>query len=202
MNATMQASASDTAPPDASDETGEPSGSTPPTSNTDPEPPAAFPHGAGRVDLRAGAGIAAAQAEWVTGQLQAALAHLGLSGEARVLIVGDEAMAAEHERSLGVAGTTDVITFDLAEGASVQTGVLDVDLMICLDEAVRQSARRGHDVARELLLYALHGVLHCVGYDDHDEAAFERMHAREDEVLRAIGVGAVYRGAGGPEGAR
>jgi ssRNA-specific RNase YbeY (16S rRNA maturation enzyme) len=43
-----------------------------------------------------------------------------------------------------------------------------------------------------LLLYTLHGVLHCIGFDDHEEADFEAMHGAEDAVLAAIGVGPVF----------
>ena len=105
-------------------------------------------------------------------------------------------MAGAHQRYAGVSGTTDVLTFDLAESGA---GRLDADLLVCFDEAARQAAGRGHDVATELLLYIVHGVLHCLGQDDHDPAAASRMHAEEDRVLEAIGVGRVY---GGGEGGR
>jgi ssRNA-specific RNase YbeY (16S rRNA maturation enzyme) len=45
---------------------------------------------------------------------------------------------------------------------------------------------------KEALLYALHGLLHCLGHDDHDEAAYQAMHALEDALLDAIGVGPVF----------
>ena len=38
----------------------------------------------------------------------------------------------------------------------------------------------------------LHGVLHCLGMDDHEEASFEAMHRMEDAVLSHIGVGPVF----------
>lgn len=129
---------------------------------------------------------------WVREQAVAAMGHLGLSGEARVRLVDDAAMAEAHERHCGVAGTTDVITFDLAEGASARGGELDVDLLVCVEEAARQASARGIEARREVLLYVLHGVLHCLGFDDHDEAASAAMHAKEDEVLAAIGVGATF----------
>jgi probable rRNA maturation factor len=98
-------------------------------------------------------------------------------------------MDALHRRHTGVAGTTDVLTFDLRE---MGLGPLDVDIVVCLDEADRQAASRGHAVERELLLYVVHGLMHCLGHDDHEEAACARMHAAEDAVLTAIGVGPVY----------
>ncbi len=135
-----------------------------------------------------------AQVVWVRENLLAAMRHLAAAGEVRVRVVDDAAMDAAHRRYSNVAGTTDVLTFDLRDAAS---GPLDTDLLVCLDEAGRAGDLRGHEPVRELLLYGVHGVLHCLGEDDHEEAASARMHAREDEVLRAIGVGAVYAAADG-----
>ncbi len=138
--------------------------------------------------------LSCAQPRDLRAQLATAVRTLGAFGEVRARIVGDAEMASLHGRHLGDATTTDVLTFDLRDGAG---GALDVDLVLCLDEAERQAAARGHGVGEELLLYAVHGVLHCLGHDDHDEADAARMHAEEDRVLRAIGVGAVYsRGDG------
>lgn len=118
-----------------------------------------------------------------------ALAPLGCAGEVRVRVVGDPDMAAAHQRWAGVPGTTDVLTFDLREG---EAGPLDVDLLVCADEAARQARARALPVERELLLYVVHGVLHCLGHDDHDEAAAERMHEEEDRLLAAAGIGATF----------
>ncbi|MCK4872332.1 MAG: rRNA maturation RNase YbeY [Phycisphaerales bacterium] len=119
-----------------------------------------------------------------------ALDHLDLTaGEISVVLVDDATMRAEHLAYLSVDETTDVLTFDLRDEAD---GPLDVEIKVCVDEARRQSAELGHDATRELLLYIVHGLLHCLGFDDHDEQSFERMHRREDEILDAIGVGATF----------
>jgi probable rRNA maturation factor len=146
--------------------------------------------------------MSAAALEWVRGRVVAAAGHLGAAGEVRLRVVGDEEMARAHAQYSRVEGTTDVLTFDLrSEGE----GPLDTDILVCFDEAARQATRLGHPVEREILLYGLHGILHCLGEDDHDEVASARMHAREDEVLAAIGVGPTFSvrpvaGAGGPGG--
>ncbi len=135
---------------------------------------------------------------WLLDHARAALAELGAAGggEVRVSIVDDPAMAAAHERYSNVPGTTDVLTFDLRTGGTgvppVSAEPLDVDILVCADEARRQAAPRAVPLEHELLLYIVHGVLHCLGEDDHDEAAAVRMHQREDRVLTAIGVGPVY----------
>ncbi|HEX8875817.1 MAG TPA: rRNA maturation RNase YbeY [Phycisphaerales bacterium] len=111
------------------------------------------------------------------------------AGEVRIRIVDDAEMAAQHEEFAGIPGTTDVLTFDMS-GEPDSRGILllDIDITVCLDEAARQGAKRHHAPEDELLLYALHGVLHCLGHDDHDDDAYRAMHAAEDEILAAIGA--------------
>jgi len=109
--------------------------------------------------------------------------------DVRVRVVGDALMSELHERHSGIVGTTDVLTFDLRESAD---GALDVDIAVCLDEARRASADRVHDAVDELTLYALHGVLHCAGHDDHDDVSYRAMHEREDAILREAGLGARF----------
>jgi probable rRNA maturation factor len=128
-----------------------------------------------------------------------ALDELGARGETRVRLVGDDEMAREHGRSHGDPTTTDVITYDLTGGAAAAGGTLDVDLLVGVGAARREAEARGVRLTHELLLYIVHGALHCLGEDDGTPDARRSMHAREDRVLERIGVGAVYR-AGGGEG--
>lgn len=120
--------------------------------------------------------------------------ELGLSGEARVRIVDDAEMAAAHERFGGVAGTTDVLTFDLRTDAerAASPRTMDVDILVCSDEAKRASVARGHPAEHEMVLYILHGLLHCLGHDDHEEESCRAMHDLEDLVLETIGVGRLF----------
>lgn len=108
-------------------------------------------------------------------------------GTLSMAIVPDETMAELHEEFLAIAGPTDVLTFELEHRSdeSVEEG----EVVICFDEADRQARQRGHKVEEELLLYAVHGLLHLCGYDDRDQPGHDAMHAREDELLEAIGIG-------------
>lgn len=136
--------------------------------------------------------------EWLRGAATRAFLHIGVGGEVRVRVGNDAEVASVHQRHLGVAGTTDVITFDLTDPTVAGPApFVDADLLVCFDEAERQAGARGIPVERELLLYIVHGVLHCLGHDDHDAAEAARMHAREDEILAAIGVGATFAGVNG-----
>ena len=104
-------------------------------------------------------------------------------------IVGQRRMATLNESMVGHVGPTDVISLDL--GAMDENG-LCAQLVVCSDVAIAQARRRGHSAQKELLLYIAHGLLHMVGYDDIKAADAKRMHARENELLEAFGIGRVY----------
>jgi len=118
-----------------------------------------------------------------------ALTHARARGEVRIKLVDDDEMVRAHARSHDDPTTTDVITYDLRDD---DTDPLDTDLIVCADEARRRARELDHPIEHELTLYAIHGALHCLGYDDTDETSRERIHAREDELLGAIGIGPVY----------
>ena len=105
-----------------------------------------------------------------------------------VAIVDDRTMSSLHAAYLNDPATTDVLTFPL----SGPDEPLEVDIAICLDEARRRAAERGHSVETELLLYVIHGLLHCTGYDDQTPTDADRMHREEDRLLGEIGLGPVY----------
>src|SRR5687768_14096607 len=107
-----------------------------------------------------------------------------------VALVGDRRMAALHERFIGIAGPTDVLTFELDHDA--RGGVTAGEVVVCVPHALREARRRGSRARDEVLLYALHGMLHLCGYDDRTDRDFVKVHRREDQILRALGVGAVF----------
>lgn len=123
--------------------------------------------------------------------------RLGVEGgEVSIRLADDEEMADLHRRYKGIEGPTDVLTFDLSGNVRPKKpggcGV-DVEIVIGAEVARREALDRGLEVETEVLLYAVHGLLHCLGEDDHDAAAARRMHRREDRVLSAMGLGAAYR---------
>lgn len=118
----------------------------------------------------------------------AAAAEGARGGSLSIAVVGARRMASLHLRHSGISGPTDVLTFDLSRGNR-----LDGEIVVCAAVAARRAAERGIPFASELALYVVHGVLHLCGYDDHTPRGFQRMHAREDEVLARLGLGRVFR---------
>ena len=135
---------------------------------------------------------------WLDQHVRRAIERCGVArAEINLVIVADGEMADLHEQYTGVAGTTDVLTFDLSEndspaGPAHDVTAIEADLILCLDEAKRQAKARDHEPRHELLLYAIHGLMHLIGEDDHDEDAYQRMHAREDALLEKMGFGPLF----------
>ena len=118
-------------------------------------------------------------------------------GGLSVVVAGARAMSTLHERFLGMSGPTDVLSFDL--GSDPDAGRIDGEIIVCADVARREARRHNKTLSAaraELALYVTHGILHLCGYDDHDEAEFEHMHAREDELLEQLDLGRVFSRSG------
>lgn len=129
--------------------------------------------------------------QWVS----AVFAHLSASGSVRVKLVSDEQMSSAHLQYSGIPGTTDVLTFDLNTEHDLESDIpkeLDTDLIVCVDEAQRQSSDLDHSTTHEILLYIIHGTLHCLGYDDHTHEDFTKMHAYEDQLLTKANIGPLF----------
>ena len=107
-----------------------------------------------------------------------------------VSIIDDTEMSRLNKRHCGVDSSTDVLTFPMSDAQAP----IEADIAVGVDVARRVAGELGHRVEHELLLYALHGVLHCAGFDDHSEKDYLTMHAEEDRILRAVGIGAVFEG--------
>ncbi len=103
------------------------------------------------------------------------------------LLVNDKEMARANQLYLGHEGSTDVITFgygamELKKGE----GGVDGDIMICVDRALEQSALFNRPWQEELARYAVHGVLHLLGYDDLSSLPRRVMKRRENELVARL----------------
>jgi probable rRNA maturation factor len=119
------------------------------------------------------------------------------AGSLSIAVVGARAMRRLHADYMNIDAPTDVLTFDL--GTDPAAGELEGEIVVCSDVARKEAASHGGGMraARaELALYVVHGVLHLAGYDDHDPAEYERMHAREDALLDELGLGRVFARSG------
>jgi probable rRNA maturation factor len=112
-----------------------------------------------------------------------------------ITIVNDPEMTDLHARTLNLPTTTDVLTFDLRENLPATTkegSSVELDTVLCRDEALRRAKELGHPPREELLLYAIHSLLHVQGHNDLKKSDATRMHHREDSLLTSLGIGARF----------
>jgi probable rRNA maturation factor len=110
--------------------------------------------------------------------------------ELSIVLVGNRRMSGLHERFLRISGPTDVLTFPIEYDARGRP--TSGEVVICVPEARRRARQLGNDLRDELLLYALHGMLHLSGFDDRTDRDSRRMHRTEDTILRRLRVGPVF----------
>lgn len=128
------------------------------------------------------------------------------TGSLSIIIVGRRAMTTIHSRSLGLPESTDVLSFDY--GTNRRRAILDGEIILSADVALQRAHTLAKTPARpkpplakhlltparaELALYLTHGILHLAGHDDRTTREFQRMHAREDELLCKLGLGPIFQ---------
>jgi probable rRNA maturation factor len=111
--------------------------------------------------------------------------------EISIALVGEKRMSGLHEQFMGIAGPTDVLTFPLQ--TNLRGKCIEGEVVICAPVAERSAGKLGVQWKDELLLYALHGLLHLSGFDDKNQLQYRTMHRTEDAILKQLGVGEIFR---------
>jgi probable rRNA maturation factor len=106
--------------------------------------------------------------------------HLGVRGRTlSLLITGDAEMRSLNLQWRKLDRTTDVLSF---EGDAVVLG----DVVISLEQAMRQSERFEVPLEEEIARLLVHGILHLLGHDHRTPAQRRAMSALTEEILEAI----------------
>jgi probable rRNA maturation factor len=120
--------------------------------------------------------------------------------EVELSLCADAEMERLNFDHMGERGPTDVLSFPLHEwqldgagshltdddGVSPPGPMLLGDVVIDLDQALRQAADGDWSVAEELVLLAIHGTLHLLGHDHAELEDEERMRGVEHQVLGVL----------------
>ena len=135
-------------------------------------------------------------------RLSAALENIAEGDDlsAELLLVSEEEIRELNARERGVDRVTDVLSFPSMDGIKGKSVLADehgecIDeegriflgsIVICEKRAREQAAEYGHSFERELWYLAVHGVLHCLGYDHETEEEKREMRAKEEEVMAKL----------------
>lgn len=117
--------------------------------------------------------------------------HETPSARISIALVDDAQIATLNRQHLGHEGPTDVLSFDLRD-ATESASAIEGEVVISVETAQREATARGHGIDAEVALYAIHGTLHLLGYDDQTEEAASVMHRLEDELLASVGMPPAY----------
>jgi probable rRNA maturation factor len=123
--------------------------------------------------------------------LERILADHDRDGELSVAFIDDAGISELHGRFLGDPSATDVLSFlldDESDGPPAdQVGEDSAgpfgEVVVSCETALREAEKRDLPVATEAALYAIHGTLHLVGYDDRDEEDSREMRRQEAYYL-------------------
>ena len=114
----------------------------------------------------------------------AAAVALDRPGDLAVLLTGDAAVRDLNARFRGRDASTNILSFPAAPSAAPHLG----DIALACGVCAREAAAQGKPLAHHLQHLVVHGVLHLLGSDHHDDAEAEGMEAAERAILARLGV--------------
>ena len=91
-----------------------------------------------------------------------------------VALVDDATSDRVHRDFMNIEGPTDVITFHHGE------------IVIGAEVAQRQAAEYGEPLAREILRYLVHGLLHLAGHEDSQPDERAAMEAAQESIVARL----------------
>jgi probable rRNA maturation factor len=97
-----------------------------------------------------------------------------------VALVSDDTSDRVHREFMDIEGATDVITFHHGE------------IVIGAQVAERQAAEYGEPLARELLRYLVHGLLHLAGHDDSNAVGRAAMEAAQEQIVSQLWLNGLH----------
>jgi len=115
--------------------------------------------------------------EPVSGELE----HAELS----VLLTNDRVIRSLNQEHRGKDRPTDVLAFPLDDGG--EAAPLLGDVVICAPVVAAEAAMQGQPPDAHWAHLVIHGILHLLGYDHHQDADAARMERRESALLTGLG---------------
>ena len=104
------------------------------------------------------------------------------TGELSITLVTDDKIRELNHRYRSRDEITDVLSFPIDEE-------LLGEIIIAAGQAKEQARDYGHSLKREISYLTVHGILHLLGYDHHEEAERNTMRNREEKILTEFGLG-------------
>mgnify|MGYP001955288638 FL=1 len=104
-------------------------------------------------------------------------------GEIHISLMSDEGLLQVNKKYLNHGDYTDVITFDYSTQNTIHC-----DIAVSTDRVSENAHNEGVSMENELARVMIHGVLHCVGFNDKTEDDKRIMRSKENELLKLFHV--------------
>ena len=120
--------------------------------------------------------------------------------ELSVRLTGDEEVRALNAEWRSKDKPTNVLSFPLAKPAELQSAggegpeLMLGDIVLARGVCVREAAEKDIPVERHAAHLLVHGTLHLLGYDHHDDEEAADMERREIRALARLGIADPYEG--------
>lgn len=104
-------------------------------------------------------------------------------GEIHISLMSDEGLLEINKKHLNHDDYTDVITFDYSTQNTIHC-----DIAISTDRVLENAHNEGVSIENEFARVMIHGILHCVGFNDKTEDDKRIMRSKENELLKLFHV--------------
>ena len=118
--------------------------------------------------------------------------------ELSVRLTGDEEVRSLNAQWRGKDKPTNVLSFPLLDHGDLRDAnvagpeLLLGDIIVARGVCVSEAAEKGLSVEDHAAHLLVHGTLHLLGYDHHDDGEAEDMEAREVRALARLGISDPY----------
>jgi probable rRNA maturation factor len=120
----------------------------------------------------------------LTALVRAVGARIGLAGGATIRLASSDEVRALNRQYRGEDRVTDVLSFPAGE--TLPAGPYAGDVIISVPVAAEQARQTGQTLEKELLLLAIHGLLHLKGLDHETDGG--EMLAQQERLFAEFGA--------------
>ncbi len=100
------------------------------------------------------------------------------------MCVDDDCIRTFNAQFLDRDSATDVISFPIEKESGLPEEERSAGDIIISVETCRKYAAENHiDFTEELIRYIIHGILHCLGYEDTDVESKKSMDAQQEKLV-------------------